>query len=58
MAKKKPVKFVRNDGEEFTLNNDGNTYSLEFMKKEYPASRLVKYNAFQLAAGNFTPVYK
>lgn len=41
--------FVRpDDGERFTLNKDGKTYSLEAMKRDFPNSLNIKWTAEQL----------
>ena len=54
----KILKFIRvDDGEEFTLNKDGKTYSLEFMKREFPNSLTHKYKKEALMGSQFRPVY-
>jgi len=54
----KIVKFIRiDDGEEFTLNEDGVTYSLEFMKREFPDSLIRKYKKEHLMGSHFRAVY-
>jgi len=55
---KKIIKFIRvDDGEEFTLNEDGETYSLEFMKRKFPKSLTHKYRKEHLMGSHFRPVY-
>jgi len=55
---RKIVKFVRkDDGEEFTLNSDGKTYSLAFMKRRFPKSFTFKYTKAHLSGGSFRAVY-
>jgi hypothetical protein len=40
----KPLKIIRrSDGEELTLNEDGETYSFETMKKQFPDHIHLKY---------------
>lgn len=39
----KKVFIRKDDGERFTLNDDGETYSLEAMKRDYPGHRHHKY---------------
>ena len=46
------------DGEMFTLNDDGETYSLEYMKKHYPDSLQTKYTMKQLERKEFKPIYE
>jgi hypothetical protein len=54
----KPVAFKRkDDGELFTLNYDCVTYSLEFMKREFPNSLHMKYEAKHLQNNKFTPIW-
>ena len=54
----KIIKFIRiDDGEEFTLNKDGMTYSLENMKKEFPNHLHMKYKEEHLMNEHFKPVY-
>ena len=55
----KIIKFIRiDDGEEFTLNKDGVTYSNEYMKREYPKSLTHKYEKRHLTDKYFKPVYE
>ena len=55
----KIIKFIRiDDGEEFTLNKDGVTYSPEHMKREYPESLTHKYEEKHLMNKYFKPVYE
>ena len=55
---KKIIKFIRiDDGEEFTLNEDGSTYSLEFMKKKFPKNLTHKHEKEHLMNKQFKPVY-
>jgi hypothetical protein len=54
----KIIKFIRiDDGEEFTLNEDGKTYSSEFMKREFPKSLTHKHSKEALTGSHFRPVY-
>lgn len=46
----KPKKFIRiDDGEEITLNDDGETYSFESMKKQFPNNLHMEYTLWQLS---------
>lgn len=52
----KPEKYIRpDDGEVFTLNNDGVTYSLEVIKRHYPQSRTIKWTEKALIECGFIP---
>lgn len=52
--KKLPKTLIRpDDKERFTLNKDGETYSLEFMKKEFPKSLRCKYSFEVLKSHGF-----
>jgi hypothetical protein len=54
----RPKKYIRNDdGEEFTLNEDEDTYSLEMMKREFPANHHMKWREEQFPLTHFSPVY-
>lgn len=53
---KKPVAYIRpSDGERFTLNPDGVTYSLEFMKTNFPGSSRRNYDGEHLESLGFKP---
>ena len=55
----KPIAFKRkDDGELFTLNDDGVTYSLEFMKREFPNNLHMKYEGKHLQNDKFIPVWE
>jgi len=55
----KPIKFIRpDDGEVFSLNDDGITYSLQKMKDEFPNHLHTKYTKELLIDLSFTPMYK
>lgn len=55
---KKIIKFIRvDDGEVFTLNSDGKTYSLELMKRDFPKSHTFKYSKEVLTNSSFRAVY-
>lgn len=46
--------FIRiDDGERFTLNEDGKTYSLEMMKKDFPGHLHHKYEEHHLTGEAF-----
>jgi hypothetical protein len=48
----------KDDGELFTLNKDKTTYSLKFMKKEFPNHLHMKYEKKHLQSDKFLPIYK
>lgn len=55
----KPIAFCRlDDGELFTVNPDGETYSLKFMKEKYPNSIVSAYKPYHFSPDLFEPVYK
>jgi hypothetical protein len=57
--KKRIVAFIRKDDNEmFTLNSDGKTYSLEFMKRNFPKSLTMKYTKKQLSSDSFRAVWR
>lgn len=52
------IAFKRpSDGMIFSINDDG-TFSLEFLKKEYPDSLSIKYIKESLLKHNFIPLYQ
>lgn len=52
------IAFKRpSDGEIFSVNVDG-SFSLEFLKKEYPNSLSMKYTKECLLEHNFIPLYQ
>jgi len=55
----KIIAFKRiDDGELFTLNDDGITYSLKFMKDEFPDSLHMMYFPQNFQQDYFLPVYE
>lgn len=53
---KKPKIYIRPDDKEvFSLNKDGKTYSLEFMKKKHPKSLTFKYDELNMIRCGFIP---
>lgn len=55
---KKPIAFRRlDDGELFTINEDGFSYSLEGSKKAWPNHLHSKFNARHLPLPYFEPIY-
>lgn len=58
-GKDKPTAFRRlDDGELFTLNPDGETYSLKFMKERFPESFTFAHKADLFPASHFEPIYE
>jgi len=54
-----PIAFKRkDDGELFTLNKDKITYSLKFMKDDFPDNLHMKYEKKHLRSDKFLPIYK
>ena len=53
---RKPKAYIRPDDKEvFSLDEDGKTYSLELMKKEFPKSHRFKYTEAKMIECGFKP---